>query len=124
MDHQEIHSAQRRPAIKAFSLLKAPGILVCKDHSQWEGMIMIMNTSDRTKYWASAAVLAPSSAPVSTLLDWLRMLGIFLALLLALSILTLVTCRCRYTFRISEISKQPSLNCLIHFYSRVIQVIV
>ena len=52
-----------------------------------------MNTSDRTKYPASAAVVTPSSAPVSTLLDWLRMLGIFLALLLALSILTLVTCR-------------------------------
>ena len=45
-----------------------------------------------TKYLASAAVVTPP-APVSTLLDWLRMLGIFLALLLALSILTLVTCR-------------------------------
>ena len=45
-----------------------------------------------TKYLASAAVVTPA-APVSTLLDWLRMLGIFLALLLALSILTLVTCR-------------------------------
>ena len=89
---KKFHSVQKRPAIKAFSLLKAPGILVCKDHSQWEGMIMIMNTSDRTKYLASAAVVTPP-APVSTLLDWLRMLGIFLALLLALSILTLVTCR-------------------------------
>ena len=58
---------------------------------------MIMKSaSDRTKYPASAAVVTPP-APVSTLLDWLRMLGIFLALLLALSILTLVTCRCRYT---------------------------
>ena len=54
---------------------------------------MIMKSaSDRTKYPASAAVVTPP-APVSTLLDWLRMLGIFLALLLALSILTLVTCR-------------------------------
>ena len=54
---------------------------------------MIMKTASvGTKYLASAAVVTPP-APVSTLLDWLRMLGIFLALLLALSILTLVTCR-------------------------------
>ena len=54
---------------------------------------MIMKTASvGTKYLASAAVVTPA-APVSTLLDWLRMLGIFLALLLALSILTLVTCR-------------------------------
>ena len=54
---------------------------------------MIMRTASvGTKYLASAAVVTPA-APVSTLLDWLRMLGIFLALLLALSILTLVTCR-------------------------------
>ena len=50
-----------------------------------------------TKYLASAAVVTPA-APVSTLLDWLRMLGIFLALLLALSILTLVTCRCQLEY--------------------------
>ena len=66
---------------------------------------MIMKTASvGTKYLASAAVVTPA-APVSTLLDWLRMLGIFLALLLALSILTLVTCRYQYTSRISVHSR-------------------